>query len=62
MSASNTVEITAKDLPLFCPSKSGALWNSHPKVGLRLDEHGEARCPYCGTHYKFVGELPTGHH
>jgi len=29
-----------------------ALWNSHPKVYLPIeDEGGESVCPYCGAHY-----------
>ena len=38
------------------------LWNSHPKVVVPVAKLGEARCPYCGTLYKFKGELPKGHH
>lgn len=55
------IEVTAHDLPLACPTPDMSLWNSHPKVFLPLDG-GEARCPYCGTLYKFKGELPKGHH
>ena len=57
-----TSEITAKDLPLTCPKQGASLWNAHPKVSLALNEHGEASCPYCGTHYKLTGALPAGHH
>jgi uncharacterized Zn-finger protein len=38
------------------------LWNAHPKVVIPLSQGGEARCPYCGTLYRFKGELPRGHH
>jgi len=38
------------------------LWNAHPKVMIPLDHGGEARCPYCGTLYRFKGELPRAHH
>ena len=51
------------DLPLSCPTPEMALWNSHPRVYLPIiKQHGHAKCPYCGTEYKLVGPLPTGHH
>ncbi len=56
------IEVTAHDLPLSCPTPSMSVWNTHPKVGIPLAHGGEARCPYCGTLYKFTGELPKGHH
>jgi uncharacterized Zn-finger protein len=27
-----------------------------------IDHGGEARCPYCGTLYRFKGELPKSPH
>ncbi len=56
------VEVTAEDLPLYCPTPDMALWNAHPKVVIPVQVEGEARCPYCGTLYKFKGELQSGHH
>ena len=56
------IEITANDLPLSCPMPNMNLWNAHPKVMIPLDHGGEARCPYCGTLYRFKGELPKAHH
>lgn len=56
------VEVTATDLPLFCPTPSMPLWSSHPRVYLPIEETGEIVCPYCSTRYKFTGELPKGHH
>jgi uncharacterized Zn-finger protein len=56
------VEITAHDLPLTCPMPAMSLWNAHPKVALSLNQDGAANCPYCGTQYKFKGEIPKGHH
>ena len=59
----NFIEITATDLPLQCPMPSMSKWNSHPRVYLPIiKQHGHAKCPYCGTEYKLVGPLPTGHH
>jgi uncharacterized Zn-finger protein len=57
-----TVEVGVDDLPLFCPTQDMSLWNAHPRVYIPVDRIGEARCPYCGTLYKFTGELPQGHH
>ncbi|HUW00564.1 MAG TPA: zinc-finger domain-containing protein [Gallionella sp.] len=56
------IEVTAHDLPLACPMPNMNVWNAHPKVMIPLDHGGEARCPYCGTLYKFKGELPKAHH
>ena len=56
------IEVTATDLPLSCPTPSMTLWNTHPRVVIPVDKLGEARCPYCGTLYKFKGELPKSHH
>jgi uncharacterized Zn-finger protein len=41
------------DLPLSCPLPSMALWNSHPRVYLAIENAAEAgvQCPYCGAHY-----------
>lgn len=56
-----SVELTAKDLPLHCPLPSQKLWNTHPRVFLDIAHTREARCPYCGTLYRLVGDLPKGH-
>lgn len=55
------VEITAADLPLHCPTPAMQVWNTHPRVFLRLEANGEALCPYCGTRYTLKGEAPKGH-
>ena len=68
MSKSSAVELLAKDLNaqggVFCPSPQAdmAVWNSHPKVYLDVARTGEAKCPYCGTVYRFKGDLPKAHH
>ncbi len=55
-------EVTAKDLPLHCPTKEVALWASHPRVFMDLTETGSAQCPYCGTVYKLkAGEHVKSH-
>ncbi len=56
------VEVTADDLPLYCPTADMTLWNGHPRVFIPVDQTDEARCPYCGTLYRFKGERPSGHH
>lgn len=61
-STENIIEVSAKDLPLYCPMPDMKLWNSHPRVAIAVEKLGEARCPYCSTLYKFKGELPKGHH
>jgi uncharacterized Zn-finger protein len=44
-------EVTVKDLPLSCPSRAMALWNSHPRVYLAIEQTGWAKCGYCGAEY-----------
>lgn len=58
----NEIEITAKDLPLYCPTKEVALWSSHPRVFLDIAETGHAMCPYCGTNYRLKAGEHVGHH
>ena len=67
--ASNTIELSAKDLNreggVYCPSPLAQMqtWNTHPKVYLDIAHKGEAKCPYCGTEYKLkAGEHVSGHH
>ena len=49
------VMLDAHDLPAFCPNKTMALWNQHPKVFLDVATTGAAMCPYCGTQYRLKG-------
>lgn len=51
----NYTEVTAKDLPLYCPMPGMSRWNGHPRVFLKIETAGEARCPYCGTLYVLRG-------
>ncbi len=48
------VVVHKKDLPLHCPVDESAIWCSHPRVFLAIEEatHKEIRCPYCGTLYR----------
>ena len=61
-SSQHYIEVNAEALPLFCPTQSVSLWSAHPRVAIPVEKLGEARCPYCGTLYKFKGKLPHGHH
>jgi uncharacterized Zn-finger protein len=58
----NFTEITAKDLPLHCPTAAVALWSSHPRVFLDIAETGQVACPYCGTKYRLKAGEVMGHH
>ena len=49
--AQNRYEVTRTDLPLSCPMPDMALWCSHPKVYLPIEDRGYAKCPYCGAEY-----------
>ncbi len=52
--AQKSYQVTAKDLPLRCPTPEMSKWNSHPRVFLPIEATGEAMCPYCGAHYRLV--------
>ncbi len=55
------IPVTAKDLPLHCPTADAPLWARHPRVFLDVAPTGEASCPYCGAHYVLHGEAGRGH-
>lgn len=59
---SNEIKVTVKDLPLHCPTDQVALWSSHPRVFLPIEETGQALCPYCGTRYKLKPGKSARHH
>lgn len=48
--------VKPSELPVCCPGKHMASWNSHPRVYLEFDSSGEATCPYCGALYKLEKE------
>jgi len=50
----NKYTVSKKDLPLHCPMDGMALWNSHPRVSLPIEETGQAKCPYCGADFELV--------
>jgi uncharacterized Zn-finger protein len=54
------VEVDPDDLPVFCPNPKMALWSSHPRVFLDIEDTGAALCPYCGTRYRLVGGAKKG--
>lgn len=56
------VEVTAKDLPLHCPTPAMALWCAHPRVFLDVAKTGESLCPYCGTRFTLKGGPAAGGH
>lgn len=57
------IEVTARDLPLHCPTGATQLWCAHPRVFLDIAVTGEVLCPYCGTRYRLkAGESVKPHH
>ncbi|MGB7814989.1 MAG: zinc-finger domain-containing protein [Methylotenera sp.] len=62
MSEVKEIEITAKDLPLHCPTDAVAAWSSHPRVFLDIAATGQVACPYCGTKYKLKAGEHIPHH
>ena len=49
--AQQQTTVKRADLPLSCPTAAMALWNSHPRVYLPIEDTGKAKCPYCGAEY-----------
>ncbi len=49
--AATQYKVTTQDLPVCCPLPEMAVWNSHPRVYLPIEETGKASCPYCGAQY-----------
>jgi uncharacterized Zn-finger protein len=51
--AHTSVALTRADLPLHCPQSGTALWASHPRVFIPIEDAPDKRmiCPYCGTEY-----------
>lgn len=62
VNTSREIEVTAKDLPLHCPTREVSLWASHPRVFLDIAETGHAMCPYCGTRYRLKPGEAVAHH
>lgn len=59
---SMAVEVTADDLPLYCPQPDQPLWSRHPRVYLEVCKTGVAYCPYCSTRYTLAGgPVKAGH-
>ena len=59
----HVVEVSADNLPAFCPNPTMPVWNHHPRVFLELSPQGEAMCPYCGTRYRLKpGQPAKGSH
>lgn len=57
------VELSAADLPAYCPNPQMPIWSSHPRVFLDITHTGSALCPYCGTTYRLKpGTVVKGHH
>lgn len=48
------VELSARDLPAYCPNPKMPLWSWHPRVFLDVVNEPEAMCPYCGTRYRLA--------
>jgi len=46
--------VSRAELPISCPTPAMALWNSHPRVYLPLEDQVEAKCPYCGALFQRV--------
>ncbi|SIT68480.1 Uncharacterized conserved protein, contains Zn-finger domain [Ectothiorhodosinus mongolicus] len=47
------IKVTKQDLPLHCPMPGTALWASHPRVYLPIEDtpDGKIICPYCSTEF-----------
>lgn len=67
MKPAPVIELQSSDLTpdgeIFCPNpKAGMkLWDTHPRVFLKLSVTGHAKCPYCGTEYHVTPEQTLVH-
>ena len=67
MRSAPVIELQAADLTpdggVFCPSPKAdmKLWNTHPRVFLKFNAAGQAKCPYCGTEYHVTPEQTLVH-
>lgn len=66
MSAASTpqekIEVTAQDLPIYCPGPNAPQWSMHPRVFLDVTKTGNAKCSYCGAEYHLKGgAVANGH-
>ena len=57
----SVVELSASDLPAYCPNPSMTQWNGHPRVFIKLTD-GKGKCPYCGTVYVLKSGEKVTHH
>lgn len=56
------IEVTAHDLPIYCPGPHAPQWSMHPRVFLDVTKTGSAKCPYCGAQYELKGgAVANGH-
>lgn len=56
------IEVSASDLPVYCPGPNAPTWSMHPRVFLDVTTTGSAACPYCGAVYRLKdGEKVHGH-
>mgnify|MGYP003591655301 FL=1 len=55
------IELSAHDLPAYCPNPSMTQWSSHPRVFIKLVD-GQGKCPYCGTVYRLKAGEKVAHH
>ena len=60
-SKQTVVEVTKDELPMHCPAPGSALWDSHPRVFIPMEDATEAACSYCGTVYKLVEQKTDSH-
>lgn len=56
------IELSASELPAFCPNPSMPLWASHPRVFLDIVNESEAMCPYCGARYRLKRNTHVADH
>ncbi|MDG2525888.1 zinc-finger domain-containing protein [Stenotrophomonas sp. HITSZ_GD] len=54
--AEKRYNVHRSELPLSCPTPEMALWNSHPRVYLPIEDepNQQAQCPYCGAIFVLV--------
>lgn len=44
-------EVKRSELPASCPPRGSSIDGLHPRVYLKFNADGIAKCPYCGAKY-----------
>ena len=47
-------QVKSSDLPAACPPPESEAIGLHPRVYLKFNDEGNAKCPYCGAKFQIA--------